>query len=190
MLCLIPPVSDGELTLFSFFNIVVLAWINNECVRMLQIFDCAFIIGWRLLSHGATVTLLVSQLRRTHIDLYRLPPKSIMNPRKECQKGASGWWWLCRSVCAIPAMASCFVLCSPVFAIKMTVYTACKGVGKMCWAHKFSFPGFFSFLFLMQKKPLGEKKTVFTQNIFCKEKDNRHVLLLVLFTLNCIPWFW
>lgn len=188
MLCLIPPVSDGELTLFSFFNIVVLAWINNECVRMLQIFDCAFIIGWRLLSHGATVTLLVSQLRRTHIDLYRLPPKSIMNPRKECQKGASGWWWLCRSVCAIPAMASCFVFCSPVFAIKMTVYTACKGVGgKNASSTQIQFSRLFFFFFLMQNKPL--KKIVFTQNIFCKEKDNRYVLLWVPFTWNCVSWF-
>lgn len=154
---------------------------------MLQIFDCAFIIGWRLLSHGATVTLLVSQLRWTHIDLYRLPPKSIMNPRKECQKGASGWWWLWRSVCAIPAMASCFVFCSPVVAIKTTAYTACKGVGNNPSSTQIQFSRLF-FFFLMRKKLL--KKKAFTQNIFCKEKDNRHVLLWVAFTLNCASWFW
>lgn len=57
---------------------------------MLQIFDCAFIIGWRLPSHDAIATLLVSQLRQTDIDLYRLPPKSIINPQRECQRGASG----------------------------------------------------------------------------------------------------
>lgn len=136
---------------------------------MLQIFDCAFIIGWRLLSHGATVTLLVSQLRRTHIDLYRLPPKSIMNPRKECQKGASGWWWLCRSVCATPAMASCFVFCSPVFAIKMTAYTACKRVGGNASRTQIQFSRLFFFSFLMQKKPL-KKNSVHTEYILYKKK--------------------
>lgn len=56
---------------------------------MLQIFDCASVIGWCLPSHDATATLLVSQLRQTDIDLYRLPPKSIINPQRECQRGAS-----------------------------------------------------------------------------------------------------
>lgn len=50
---------------------------------MLQIFDCASIIGRRLLSHDVTATLLVSQLRQTDIDLYRLPTKSIINPGKD-----------------------------------------------------------------------------------------------------------
>lgn len=82
---LIPPVSDGALTLFSFFNILVLALIKNDCVRMLQIFDCASIIGCRLPPHNATATLLVSLPGQTDIDLYHLLAKSIMKPQREWQ---------------------------------------------------------------------------------------------------------
>lgn len=76
---------------------------------MLQIFDCVSIIGWCLQSHDATETLLVSQLRRTDIDHYRLPPKSIINP----QRRASDHGCACGR--AIPAVPSCFVFCIPVF---------------------------------------------------------------------------
>lgn len=87
---------------------------------MLQIFDCAPIIGWCLLSHDATVTLLVSQLRQNDIDLYRLPPKSIINPQRECQRGASGDEG-CAGVCAIPAVPRCLDFCSPGFTMKKWV---------------------------------------------------------------------
>lgn len=54
---------------------------------MLQIFDCASIIGRRLASHDVTATLLVSQMRQTDIDLYRLPTKSIINPGRVPERG-------------------------------------------------------------------------------------------------------
>lgn len=83
---------------------------------MLQIFDCASIMGWCLPSHDATETLLVSELRRTDIDHYRLPPKSIINPQRECQRGASEYG--CAGGCAIPAVPSCLIFCIPVFTTK------------------------------------------------------------------------
>lgn len=140
MLWLIPLVSDGALTLFSFFNILVLAWINNECVRMRQIFDCATVIGWRLPSHDATVTLLVSQLRQTDIDLYRLPPKSITNPQRECQRGASGWWWLGGGVTFQLCQAVLSFVSSVFYNQKTGVWHAWGGENNTClWLTKLSF---------------------------------------------------
>lgn len=71
MFQLIPLVNDWALTLFSFFNILVLAWINNERVRPFWIFDCASLMGLRLLPQDASATLLVSQQRTAAIDLNR-----------------------------------------------------------------------------------------------------------------------
>lgn len=70
---------------------------------MVQIFDCASIIGRRLLSHDASATLLVSQLRQTNIDLYRLPTKSFLNPGKESAREGCACDDGCKEVYAIPA---------------------------------------------------------------------------------------
>lgn len=97
---------------------------------MLQIFDCASIIGWCLQSHDAAETLLVSQLRRTDIDHYRLPSKSIINPQRECQSGASDRD--CASGFAVLAVPSCLIVCRTDFRIKQqTLASLCSTGGEL-----------------------------------------------------------
>lgn len=50
---------------------------------MIQIFDCAAIIGWHLLSHDVQVTLSMSHLRQSDNDLYWPHSESIINPQRE-----------------------------------------------------------------------------------------------------------
>lgn len=115
MLWQIPLVSDGALTPFSFFNILVLAWINNSSVQAQQIFDCASVVGWYVLSHDATTALLVSQRGQTDIDLYHLHPKSIIKPqrkwhrKKESQGGNDDNGCVCVwGVCVVYVLFQCF----------------------------------------------------------------------------------